>query len=106
MEHAKEGPWCDFVERQYTKECSPKVGAHWPGKLTCQWPIVTSLILPAVANEFNVARPPLLTLAQNIGLLAGALFFGFGCDIFGRKVCFLYAICHAPFRTPGSRSSM
>lgn len=51
-----------------------------------QWPIVTSLILPAVANEFNVARPPLLTLAQNIGLLAGALLFGFGCDIFGRKV--------------------
>jgi len=26
-----------------------------------------------------------LTLAQNIGLLAGAMFWGFGCDIFGRK---------------------
>jgi MFS family permease len=45
----------------------------------------SSLILPAVAAEFSVGRPPLLTLAQNIGLLAGAMFWGFGCDIFGRK---------------------
>ncbi|OCF34424.1 hypothetical protein I317_03522 [Kwoniella heveanensis CBS 569] len=49
------------------------------------WPIVTSLILTPVTNEFSVSRPPLLTLAQNIGLLAGAIFWGFGCDIFGRK---------------------
>jgi MFS family permease len=26
-----------------------------------------------------------LTLAQNIGLLFGAVFWGFGCDIFGRR---------------------
>jgi MFS family permease len=45
----------------------------------------SSLILPAIAAEFSVGRPPLLTLAQNIGLLAGAMFWGFGCDIFGRK---------------------
>ena len=49
------------------------------------WPIVTSLILPAVANEFGVTNPPYLTLAQNIGLLAGAMFWGFGCDIWGRR---------------------
>jgi hypothetical protein len=49
------------------------------------WPIVTSLILPAIVAEFNVGRPPLLTLAQNIGLLAGAFFWGFGCDLFGRR---------------------
>lgn len=49
------------------------------------WPIVTSLILPAIVVEFNVGRPPLLTLAQNIGLLAGAAFWGFGCDLFGRR---------------------
>ncbi|WVR07882.1 hypothetical protein IAU60_004925 [Kwoniella sp. DSM 27419] len=49
------------------------------------WPIVTSLILTPITNEFGVGRPPLLTLAQNIGLLAGAIFWGFGCDIFGRK---------------------
>lgn len=52
------------------------------------WPIVTSLIFTPVANEFDPARPPLLTLAQNIGLLAGALFWGFGCDLFGRRWAF------------------
>lgn len=52
------------------------------------WPIVTSLIFTPVANEFHPARPPLLTLSQNIGLLAGALFWGFGCDVFGRKWAF------------------
>ena len=52
------------------------------------WPIVTSLILTPVTNEFNVKRPPLLSLAQNIGLLVGAMFWGFGCDIFGRKWAF------------------
>ena len=40
------------------------------------WPIVTSLILTPVTNEFRVTRPPFLTLAQNIGLLAGAVFWG------------------------------
>ncbi|KAK3300104.1 major facilitator superfamily domain-containing protein [Chaetomium fimeti] len=52
------------------------------------WPIVTSLIFTPVKNEFGPARPPLLTLSQNIGLLAGALFWGFGCDVFGRKWAF------------------
>ncbi len=52
------------------------------------WPIVTSLILTPVSNEFRPSRPPLLTLAQNIGLLVGAMFWGFGCDIFGRKWAF------------------
>ncbi|KAL6245884.1 hypothetical protein RBB50_007037 [Rhinocladiella similis] len=49
------------------------------------WPIVTSLIFTPITNEFGPSRPPLLTLAQNIGLLAGAMFWGFGCDIFGRR---------------------
>ncbi|BCR91755.1 putative sugar transporter [Aspergillus chevalieri] len=52
------------------------------------WPIVVSLILPPVSYEFNATKPPILTLAQNIGLLIGALFWGFGCDIFGRKWAF------------------
>ena len=43
------------------------------------WPIVTSLILPAITSEFSPSKPPLLSLAQNIGLLAGAIFWGFGC---------------------------
>lgn len=49
---------------------------------------MTSLILPPVTNEFRPERKPLLTLAQNIGLLAGAMFWGFGCDIFGRRWAF------------------
>lgn len=52
------------------------------------WPIVTSLIFTPIANEFGPSRPPLLTLSQNIGLLAGAVLWGFGCDIFGRKWAF------------------
>ena len=49
------------------------------------WPIVTSLVLTPIANEFLPDRPPIFTLSQNIGLLIGAAFWGFGCDIFGRK---------------------
>ena len=52
------------------------------------WPIVTSLIFTPITNEFNPTRPPLLSLAQNIGLLFGAMFWGFGCDVFGRKWAF------------------
>ncbi|KAJ5109684.1 MFS siderochrome iron transporter 1 [Penicillium argentinense] len=52
------------------------------------WPIVTSLVLTPLTYEFGVAKPPLLTLAQNIGLLIGAVFWGFGCDIFGRRWAF------------------
>ena len=52
------------------------------------WPIVTSLIFTPVSNEFSPTRPPLLSLSQNIGLLFGAVFWGFGCDIFGRRWAF------------------
>ena len=52
------------------------------------WPIITSLILAPVTNEFHVTRRPLLSLAQNIGLLAGAVFWGFYADIAGRKWAF------------------
>ncbi|KUJ13586.1 MFS general substrate transporter [Mollisia scopiformis] len=52
------------------------------------WPIVTSLIFTPITNEFHPSRPPLLSLAQNIGLLAGAMFWGFGCDVFGRRHAF------------------
>jgi hypothetical protein len=52
------------------------------------WPIVTSLIFTPITNEFKPSRPPLLTLSQNIGLLFGAIFWGFGCDVFGRRWAF------------------
>jgi MFS family permease len=41
-----------------------------------------------ISLEFNPSHPPLLSLSQNIGLLAGAIFWGFGCDIFGRRWAF------------------
>ncbi|KAH6670282.1 major facilitator superfamily transporter [Plectosphaerella plurivora] len=56
------------------------------------WPIVTSLIFTPITNEFGPNRPPLLTLSQNIGLLAGATFWGFGCDIFGRRWAFNFTL--------------
>lgn len=52
------------------------------------WPVITSLILTPITNEFALSQPPLLSLAQNVGLLAGAIFWGFGCDVFGRRWAF------------------
>ena len=52
------------------------------------WPIVTSLVFTPISNEFNPTRPSFLTLSQNIGLLFGAVYWGFGCDIFGRRWAF------------------
>lgn len=64
------------------------------------WPIVTSLILTPVTNEFSVSRPPLLSLAQNIGLLVGAVFWGFGCDIFGRRFVRFQYVLFSNFSDP------
>ena len=52
------------------------------------WPIVTSLIFTPITNELAPSKPPLLSLSQNIGLLFGAVFWGFGCDVFGRRWAF------------------
>lgn len=52
------------------------------------WPVITSLILTAIGNEFQPTYSEYLTFAQNIGLLVGAMFWGFGCDLFGRKWAF------------------
>ena len=45
------------------------------------WPIVTSLILPAITSEFAPSKPPLLSLSQNLGRVVGAIFLGFGCRL-------------------------
>ncbi|KAM7224547.1 MFS siderochrome iron transporter 1 [Rhypophila decipiens] len=52
------------------------------------WPVVLSLIYTPVALELLPDKPPLLALSQNIGLLMGAMFWGFGCDMFGRRWAF------------------
>lgn len=71
---------------RYQWELFVVVGFGWASDNL--WPIVTSLIFTSVSNEFSPGRPPLLTLAQNIGLLVGAVFWGFGADIFGRRWAF------------------
>ncbi|KAF5626036.1 major facilitator superfamily transporter [Fusarium sp. NRRL 52700] len=76
----------DLGMGRYQWELFVVIGFGWASDNL--WPIVTSLILTPVANEFSVRNPPYLTLAQNIGLLGGAIFWGFGCDVFGRKWAF------------------
>lgn len=41
-----------------------------------------------ITNEFKPSRPPLLTLAQNIGVLVCAMFWGFGTGVLGRRHAF------------------
>ncbi|KAL8923114.1 MAG: hypothetical protein Q9208_004798 [Pyrenodesmia sp. 3 TL-2023] len=71
---------------RYQWELFILVGFGWASDN--MWPVITSLILSPVALEFNQPKAPLLSLAQNIGLLGGAIFWGFGCDIFGRRLAF------------------
>lgn len=51
-------------------------------------PIAVSLIVPVIAKEFHPTYPQYLPLAQNLGLLAGAVFWGLGADVFGRRIGF------------------
>jgi hypothetical protein len=46
--------------------------------------IVTGLIFAPVVQEFGF-RGPFLKLAQNIGLLVGAAFWGLASDVWGRR---------------------
>ncbi|EPQ55613.1 hypothetical protein GLOTRDRAFT_115933 [Gloeophyllum trabeum ATCC 11539] len=48
------------------------------------WPILAGLILSPVVSEFHF-NGPFLSLALNIGLFVGAVFWGFGCDVWGRR---------------------
>ncbi|KAI0920327.1 MFS sugar transporter [Taiwanofungus camphoratus] len=51
------------------------------------WPLLGGLILSPVVSEFQF-RSPFLSLALNIGLFVGAVFWGLGCDIWGRRWSF------------------
>ncbi|KAL4064381.1 MFS general substrate transporter [Scleroderma citrinum] len=51
------------------------------------WPLTCALIYTPVTREFNVHGEWML-LAQSFGLLAGAIFWGIGCDVWGRRWSF------------------
>ncbi|KAF8870172.1 MFS general substrate transporter [Infundibulicybe gibba] len=51
------------------------------------WPLISGLILAPVVAEFRFDGP-FLSLASNVGLLVGAVFWGLGCDIWGRRWSF------------------
>jgi MFS family permease len=48
---------------------------------------LTGLILSPVLLEFNF-NGPFLSLASNIGLFVGAVFWGLGSDVWGRRISF------------------
>ncbi|KAI0754771.1 sugar transporter [Daedaleopsis nitida] len=52
------------------------------------WLCLTGLIINPVINEFPTFKGPFLILAQSIGLVVGAVFWGVGCDVWGRKWSF------------------
>lgn len=56
------------------------------------WPTATSYILQRLVEvdkvHYPTGRAPYLTLAQNLGLLAGALFWSLSLDIIGRRWAF------------------
>ncbi|KAJ8590339.1 hypothetical protein M405DRAFT_737007 [Rhizopogon salebrosus TDB-379] len=69
------------------------------------WPLLSGLIPAPVVNEFHF-NGPFLSLASNVGLLVGAVFWGLGCDIWGwRYVCTMHisesGICSHYMRYPG-----
>ncbi|KAM5539420.1 hypothetical protein V8D89_006872 [Ganoderma adspersum] len=50
--------------------------------------LLTGLIINPVVNEFIGTKGPFLILPQTIGLLVGAVFWGVGCDLWGRRWSF------------------
>ena len=49
--------------------------------------LIGGLILAPVVSEFQF-NSPFLSLASNIGLFVGAVIWGIGCDIWGRRWSF------------------
>ncbi|EJF63251.1 membrane transporter [Dichomitus squalens LYAD-421 SS1] len=52
------------------------------------WQQVTGLIINPVVLEFVGTKGPFILLPQTIGLLVGAVFWGVGCDLWGRRWSF------------------
>ncbi|KAF9232641.1 major facilitator superfamily domain-containing protein [Melanogaster broomeanus] len=52
------------------------------------WPLLIGPIITPVIYEFKFLTVSFLFLAMNIGLLLGGVFWGLGCDIWGRRCSF------------------
>ncbi|KAJ8116624.1 hypothetical protein OPT61_g1992 [Boeremia exigua] len=50
--------------------------------------LIQSIIARQAALEFNPGYPNGLTIAAYVGMLVGALFWGIGADVIGRKIAF------------------
>lgn len=50
--------------------------------------LIKSATLPAITKEFNPSYSKGILVANNVGLLVGALFWGVVSDMFGRKWAF------------------
>lgn len=50
--------------------------------------LIQSIIAAQARLEFNPSYPNGLTIAVYVGMLVGALFWGMGADIIGRKIAF------------------
>ncbi|KAH7304309.1 membrane transporter [Stachybotrys elegans] len=50
--------------------------------------LIKSATLPAITNEFNPSYSKALLVANNVGLIVGALFWGLSADMIGRKWAF------------------
>ncbi|KAJ4988972.1 major facilitator superfamily transporter [Stagonosporopsis vannaccii] len=50
--------------------------------------LIQSIIAGQAALEFNPGYPNGLTIAAYVGMLVGALFWGIGADVIGRKIAF------------------
>ncbi|KAF9805967.1 hypothetical protein IEO21_08879 [Rhodonia placenta] len=55
------------------------------------WPLIGGLILSPVVSEFQF-QSEFLSLALNIGLFVGAVFWALGCDIWGRRWSFNFTL--------------
>ena len=64
-----------------------QVGSHLILPVDSGFQLLSGLILTPVVAEFGF-KPPYLSLALNIGLFVGAVIWGVGCDVWGRRWSF------------------
>lgn len=64
-----------------------QIGLSFIASVDSETQLLSGLILTPVVAEFGF-KPPYLSLALNIGLFVGAVTWGIGCDVWGRRWSF------------------